>query len=329
LEKNLNNLTLTELYQKLAGSSLIRRALELARDEDLGLAAPATPPGALPNPSAPSGDITSLACIDPHAVATLVLRARTPCTIAGLAAMPLLLEIFAPTSTFDPWCQDGRPVPAGGVLGRLQGPHRQLLALERTMLNLLSRLSGIATRTAQYAAALGPTSRARLYDTRKTTPGLRALEKYAVRCGGGFCHRLGLHDAMLIKDNHLAGVPPEQLADFVQAAAQRARLLRPDLWFVEVEVDSLKQLQRLLPICPGLVDAILLDNMTTAQIALAVETRDARAPSVQLEVSGNVTLDTLDHLSRTGVERISAGSITHHAVWVDIGLDSAEGAVDS
>lgn len=315
MQKNLNNLTLTELYQNLEATGLIRRALELARDEDLGFFPT--------NPAASAGDITSIASINADDSTTLILRARTPSTIAGLAAMPLLLELFAPAATFDPWCEDGRPVPAGAVLGRLQGPRRQLLVLERTLLNLLSRLSGIATRTAQYVAALGPSSRARLFDTRKTTPGLRVLEKYAVRCGGGQCHRLGLHDAMLLKDNHLAGIPPEQLADFVQAAAQRARGLRPDLWFVEVEVDSLKQLQTLLPICPGLIDAILLDNMTTAQIALAVEMRDARAPSVQLEVSGNVTLDTLDQLSRTGVERISSGSITHHAVWVDIGLDDA------
>lgn len=268
------------------------------------------------------GDITTMASIGREARGELLIRSRGACVVSGLAAMPVMLELLAPGCEFEAGCEDGSALGRGGLLGRLSGPRRELLALERTMLNVLSRLSGVATRTAEYVSGLGRGSRARLYDTRKTTPGLRVLEKYAVRCGGGFCHRLGLHDAVLLKDNHVAGVPAEQLADFVEASARRARAMRAGLWFVEVEVDSLKQLQRILPICPGLVDAVLLDNMTTAQIGMAVEMRERMAPGVELEVSGNVTLETIPELARTGVERISSGSITHHAVWVDIGLDA-------
>jgi len=311
-----NTLALPDLYAHLAAGGLIRRLLELAREEDLG-------PGAISPDGASSAlaDITSWAAVAADARADLVICARGACNIAGLAAIPDMLPLFAPQARFEPLAADGASVQRGAILGRLTGPQRQLLALERTLLNLLSRLSGIATRTAQHVAAIPPGTRARLFDTRKTTPGLRTLEKYAVRCGGGLCHRLALNDAMLIKDNHLAGIGLERIADFVQAAARRARIARPDLWFVEVEVDSLKQLQRILPVAPGLIDYVLLDNMTTAQMAAAVEMRDTLAPAVGLEVSGNVSLDTIADIALTGVERISSGSITHHAVGVDIGLD--------
>lgn len=307
---DLNALSLADLYRHLASTGLVRRLLELARDEDLG-------PGGVP------GDITSQAAVSADARATLALAARSACVVAGLAAMPDLLALLAPDARFEPRAADGQPVASRATLGILSGPQRQLLALERTMLNLLSRLSGIATRTAEFAASIPPGCRARLFDTRKTTPGLRVLEKYAVRCGGGSCHRLALHDAVLIKDNHLAGIGLERLADFVQAAAQRARALRPDLWFIQVEVDSLKQLERILPIAPGLVDSVLLDNMTTAQMGSAVEIRNRLAPGIALEVSGNVTRETIPDIALTGVDRISSGSLTHHAVWVDIGLDAA------
>lgn len=306
---DLNALPLPDLYAHLASTGSVRRLLLLARDEDLG-------------PSPAAGDLTSLACIDPEARGELVLSVRSPCVVAGLATMPDLLALFSPGARFEPAVADGQALPPGATLGRLSGPTRELLALERTMLNLLSRLSGVATRTAAHVAAMGADAHAHLYDTRKTTPGLRALEKYAVRCGGGYCHRLGLYDAALIKDNHLAGISLERLADFVQAAARRARAITPNLWFIEVEVDSLRQLERILPIAHGLIDAVLLDNMTTAQVESAVEMRGRLAPGVQLEVSGSVTIETLPDLARTGVERISSGSITHHAVWVDIGLDT-------
>ena len=305
--------TVVGAYERLAATGLVRRLLELARDEDLGSDGMA----------AGAGDVTSVVAIDGSSRASLVLRAREPMVVAGLAAMPEMLRIFAPGAAFRAACEDGQSLSAGDVLGEVGGPRRELLALERTMLNLLSRLSGIATRTAEFVRAIPPGSKARLYDTRKTTPGLRVLEKYAVRCGGGFCHRLGLHDAVLIKDNHLAGVGPDGLGAFVADAARRARAMRPDLSFVEVEVDSLEQLDVLLGLEAGLVDIVLLDNMDVGRISGAVARRDRLNPRLELEVSGGVTLQTIPSIAATGVERISTGSITHHAVWVDIGLDAA------
>lgn len=304
-----NTLGLSALLAHLGHGGVIERLLRLASDEDLG--------------AERGGDITSLVCIDESARASLELRAREPMVVAGLAAFPALLRIFAPDSAFRAACEDGQSLPAGEVLGEVGGPQRELLALERTMLNLLSRLSGVATRTAEFVRAIPAGSKARLYDTRKTTPGLRVLEKYAVRCGGGFCHRLGLHDAVLIKDNHLAGVGLDRLGAFVADAAGRARAMRPDLAFVEVEVDSLEQLDVLLGLEAGLVDIVLLDNMDVGQIEEAVARRNRRNPRLELEVSGGVTLGTIPAIAATGVERISTGSITHHAVWVDIGLDAA------
>jgi nicotinate-nucleotide pyrophosphorylase (carboxylating) len=197
---------------------------------------------------------------------------------------------------------------------------RSLLALERLALNFLQRLSGIATVTAQFVSAVAGT-RAAIYDTRKTTPGWRALEKYAVRCGGGFNHRFGLYDAVLIKDNHLAwlesaarpGAPHP-----ITAAIAAARAHTPSGTTIEVEVDSLEQLDVALRCAP---DIILVDNLGPEPVAEAVRRRDAVAPQVQLEASGGVTLDTVGALARTGVDRISVGALTHSAPALDLALD--------
>ena len=185
---------------------------------------------------------------------------------------------------------------------------------------MLARMCGIATRTAAFIHAMGHTD-AMLYDTRKTTPGMRALEKYAVRCGGGFSHRMGLHDAVLIKDNHLAGIPPDSLKDAITRAVRAARAEDDHPAFVEVEADSLEQLATLLAIEPGLIDIILLDNMPPAALRKAVALRDQHNPDLSLEASGGITLDTIPAVAATGVERISCGSLTHGATWIDLGLD--------
>ena len=191
---------------------------------------------------------------------------------------------------------------------------RDLLVIERTVLNFLQRLSGIATLTARFAAEVAGT-RAVILDTRKTTPGWRVLEKYAVRCGGGYNHRFGLYDAVLIKDNHLAWLADD--GDPIGRAIRASREHAPEGTVVEIEVDTLDQLDRALECAP---EIILVDNFGPEALAEAVRRRDARAPSVLLEASGGVTLETV-RLAATGVDRISVGALTHSAPALDIGLD--------
>lgn len=296
---------LTDFYASLESAGFVRRLFELARDEDLGTHA---------NP----GDVTSIAFDLPNDTIRAHIRARDAGTLAGLACVPTMLDVFAPNVSFNPTKQDGGRLSRGDSLATLAGPAREVVALERTLLNTLSRLSGIATLTAQYVDAIGDDTRAHVYDTRKTTPGLRVLEKYAVRCGGGRSHRIGLHDAVLVKDNHIASVPAESLADRLRDA--RARVNTP-LQFVQVEVDSLDQLDTLLALDAGIIDIVLLDNMTNEQLREAVARRDARQPSLLLECSGGVRLETVRDIARTGVDRISVGALTHQAVSLDIGLD--------
>ena len=167
---------------------------------------------------------------------------------------------------------------------------------------------------------MAPGCRARLYDTRKTTPGLRVLEKYAVRCGGGFCHRIGLFDAVLIKDNHIAGVSVTELPRAIQRAATLARV-KSHPAFVEVEVDTLEQYEALLTLPPGTVDIILLDNMSCELMSHAAKRRDEVNPGLELEASGGITLETIGPVSRTGVDRISVGGLTHSAVVLDVAMD--------
>jgi len=292
------------MYAQLAKMGLIDRLLELARDEDLG---------------SPPSDVTSELAIAPDAAALARIVAREPCTVAGLAVAPDLLRVFHANCTFSPAVSDGDSVAAGAVLGAIQGHGRDLLKIERTVLNLLGRLSGVATNTAQFVARIEGAG-ARLLDTRKTTPGLRALEKYAVRCGGGQAHRLGLYDAVLLKDNHFIGMDERDIMRFVTDVARQARC-DERVRFVEVEVDTLDQLRAVLAAPDELIDITLLDNMTTNELEAAVRIRDASGRAMALEASGGVTLDTVLAIAMTGVERVSVGALTRDAKTVDIALD--------
>lgn len=308
---DINSLSLPDLFRHLASAGLVTRLLELARDEDLG-------------PLGVEGDVTSQAAFASPQQITASLVARAPGTIAGLAAIPELLRVFGGRSAFEHAAIDGQTVHPGAVLGDLSGPARDVLALERTLLNFVGRLSGIATLTARYAAAASPAS---VYDTRKTTPGMRALEKYAVRCGGGRLHRLGLHDAALFKDNHLAGVALGDLARAVGHAAREARRIaearEQPLSFVEVEVDSLAQFERLLALEQGLIDIVLLDNMGIDDLRTAAAMKARAKSRIVLEASGGVTLANVREVAATGVERIAVGAITHSAPALDVALDIA------
>ena len=309
---DLNALPLDALFTELTRDGSLTRLLILALDEDLG-------PGGAP------GDITTLASLPDYARANASVVARSGGVIAGLRAIPELLKVFAPEVISSVQVADGQTVRVGDCLAELAGPTRQILAAERTLLNLVGRLSGVATHTRRFVDKIAST-RARLLDTRKTTPGLRGLEKYAVRCGGGFCHRIGLHDAMLIKDNHLAGIPQGGLAEFVRRAVASARATGAGLRFVEVEVDSIGQFEVLLNggVCgpeSGGVDVVLLDNMDIAMLRQAVAMRDRHASGVLLEASGGVSLETIRAIAETGVDRISVGGLTHQAVSLDIALD--------
>ena len=205
----------------------------------------------------------------------------------------------------------------GDVVGTLSGSLRGILAVERVLLNLLTHLSGIATLTAAYVAQVAGTS-ADIYDTRKTIPGLRDLAKYAVACGGGCNHRMGLHDAVLVKDNHIAHIAPAELPGALARMVVAARAAKPRPTFVEIEVDTLDQLRAVLPTGP---DIVLLDNMAPDQLRDAVALRNAAAPGVLLEASGGVTLETVGAIARTGVDRIAVGALTHSAPALDLGLD--------
>jgi nicotinate-nucleotide pyrophosphorylase (carboxylating) len=200
---------------------------------------------------------------------------------------------------------------------RIRGPLRSLLSAERVILNFLQHLSGVATLTQRHVRRCEGT-RAKIYDTRKTTPGFRALDKYAVRCGGGMNHRTGLFDGLLIKDNHLSHVPPRELANFLSPIIARSRA-EDAKRLIEVEVDTLEQLREVLKV-DG-VDVILLDNMDCPKMQQAVEMRDKSGTKTELEASGGVTLETVRSIALTGVERIAVGAITHSAPALDIGLD--------
>lgn len=308
---DLNALSLEELYHRLASDGSVRRLLELARDEDLG------PVGGV------SGDITTSAWGGSGRLARSRLMSRSTGVVSGLATTPLLLELFAPACRVTFHAADGESIVRGEALAEITGPMDEMLALERTLLNVVGRLSGVATQTHRFVEAMAreaPGARARVCDTRKTTPGMRSLEKYAVRCGGGWLHRLGLYDAVLLKDNHLAGVGLSELAERVREASARARAGRV-IRFVEVEVDSLAQLEALLRLPAGVVDSILLDNMNPPTLREAVRMRDGAGSEVLLEASGGVSLETIGAIARAGVDRISVGALTHSAPALDVGLD--------
>lgn len=246
--------------------------------------------------------------------------ARQAGVVAGLALVPTILDELQVDVAFEAKARDGDPLVPGQTVARLAGTARDLLTSERIVLNFLNRLTGIATLTRRYVDAIAGTG-ARLYDTRKTAPGWRRLEKYAVRCGGARNHRLGLFDAVLIKDNHLAfagALPPaEAVRRAKQHLAEHGTAEIRDA-IVEIEVDTLEQLREVLPAGP---DIVLLDNMTTTQLREAVTLRNAVAPEVELEASGGIQFASLRSVAETGIDRISVGALTHSAVAFDFGLD--------
>lgn len=266
------------------------------------------------------GDLTTKATIPPDARGSSRVVSRGAGVAAGLPIVPLILERAGSSLAWEPLVADGDRVGKGTALGRLSGPRGELLILERTILNFLTRLGGIATLTARFVEEASGT-KAVILDTRKTTPGWRILEKYAVRCGGGRNHRIGLYDMVLIKDNHLAALAAAGHDDPIGEAIRSARKTAPGIP-IELEVDTLAQLERALGEGP---DIVLVDNFGPSELAEAIRLRDGRNPSVLLEVSGGVRLETVAELARTGVDRISAGALTHSAPALDIGLDEEVG----
>ncbi|HEX7009657.1 MAG TPA: carboxylating nicotinate-nucleotide diphosphorylase [Phycisphaeraceae bacterium] len=262
-------------------------------------------------------DVTSEAFISADRMGQGDLVARQAGRLAGLALLPRIAKTYDPSIRVELLAADADPARLDQTVARVSGPVRSLLAMERIALNFITHLSGVATLTARFVEKTAGT-RAKIYDTRKTIPGLRRLQKYAVACGGGHTHRIGLYDAMLIKDNHLAGLSLDELAGTLQRVVREARQRYPRLKFIEVEVDRLDQLERVLG--TG-VDVVLLDNMTLRELEQAVALRDRAAPRVELEASGGVNLDTVAGIAATGVDRISAGALTHSAPALDLALD--------
>lgn len=277
---------------------MIEPVVRLALAEDLGRA----------------GDMTAMACIPQGARMRAAFAARKAGVLAGINCVRLAVRAMDPAASIDLRLRDGDAFEAGAVLAEVEADARAFLSAERTALNLLGRLSGVATLTRAYVDAVRGT-KARIADTRKTTPGLRALEKHAVACGGGINHRFGLDDAILIKDNHVA------VCGGVGEAVRRARAFAPHLMKVEVEVDGLDQLDEALALIPEGVcpDVIMLDNFALDDLREAVRRAEGR---VVLEASGGVDLSTVRGIAETGVDVISVGALTHSAPVLDIGLDA-------
>lgn len=273
----------------------ISRAVRLALEEDLG-----------------TGDATTLATVPESAVVRARMAARELLVAAGLEIAEAAFKALEPNIQATRLVQDGQLAARGAVLLEVSGPARAILSAERVALNFAQRLSGIASLTAQFVAAIQGT-RAKILDTRKTTPGWRDLEKYAVRCGGGQNHRFGLYDMVLIKDNHLVALRGER-PNPIAAAVSRARARFPQLK-VEVEADTIEQVAQAVE---AGADIILLDNMTNDQMRAAVKLVAGRAAT---EASGGVSLSTVRGIAETGVDYISVGALTHSARAVDIALD--------
>lgn len=269
-------------------------------------------------------DWTSAATIPADSRGSCEIVPREPGIASGLVTIPWIIESLEADLRFDRRASDGDRFQPSQSLGTITGNVRELLTVERLVLNIVSRMCGVATLTATFVDKIAGTG-VRLYDTRKTTTGWRRLEKYAVRCGGGHNHRSGLYDGFLIKDNHLAlgGSAGEPLAP--AEAVRRARAMAgreisehvaPRI--VEIEVDSLDQLRDVLPAGP---DIVLVDNFAIADLRQAVELRDEINRDVELEASGGVGLASIAEIAATGVDRISCGAVTHQAVWLDLGFD--------
>ncbi|EMI43391.1 nicotinate-nucleotide pyrophosphorylase [Rhodopirellula sp. SWK7] len=307
----------------------LRQLVRLAISEDLDVAV----------------DWTTVAMIDADRRGACQIVSRAHGIAAGVALVPWIIDEFDADLDVEVLVRESETFSPGTPLVRLSGSARDLLTSERVTLNLLSRLCGIATMTRRYVDLIAGTS-ARLYDTRKTTPGMRRLEKYAVRCGGGHNHRTGLFDGFLIKDNHLALGRSQQTSGqptsdpttskpgvgnrlTAAEAAQRAVAMRGGLMnqlvapsIVEIEVDGLGQFEQVLN--TG-IDIILLDNFSLDDLLTAVAARDAAGVSVELEASGNINIDTIATVAATGVDRISSGALTHQATSLDLGMDWTEG----
>jgi nicotinate-nucleotide pyrophosphorylase (carboxylating) len=273
----------------------IRRAVRAALAEDLG-----------------SGDATTLATVPSNAKSIALMRVREPLVVAGIQFAEIAFRELSPRIKIKKLARDGQKVAAGKTLLKISGSSRAILSAERVALNFVQRLSGVATLTAQFVEAVKSTN-AKILDTRKTTPGWRRFEKYAVACGGGKNHRLGLFDMVLIKDNHLVALRKEK-PNAIAAAVLRAREKFPKLK-VEVEADTLEQVAQAVEVR---ADFILLDNMTPEQMRSAVKIAKGRAKT---EASGGVNLETVPAIAKTGVDFISVGALTHSARAVDIGLD--------
>ena len=257
------------------------------------------------------GDVTTESVIDVNAQITCEVSLRGAGVIAGLALLPVGLSLIDDVE-LELFKQDGEFSEPSSV-AVISGNQRSILAVERTMLNILGYASGVATRTHHFVELVAGTE-CKICDTRKTTPSLRMLDKYAVACGGGTLHRLGLHDAVLYKDNHLAGL--ENINEELASAILKVR--RSQISFVGVEVDTLEQFAEVIDLD---VDIILLDNMSNELMREAVEIRNASKRSPLLEASGGVNAETVRSIAETGVDRIAIGGLTHQATWLDFGLD--------
>jgi len=281
----------------------VRPLIQMAIEEDLG-----------------RGDITSELLFDDHTVAKANIISREEIIVCGMGVAKEILRQYDEKLRLRVRINDGQSAHVGSRLGTVEGPLRPMLSAERVMLNFLQRLSGIATTTRMYVNAIQGT-KAKIYDTRKTMPGWRILEKYAVRCGGGYNHRIGLYDGILIKDNHLAQLGRDFQGRLRKVVRKAGKLKRAK--FVAVEVDHVDdQLNYVLAI-PG-IDIVLLDNMGQWQLKHAVEMRDkmcGKGKKPLLEASGNITLSSVSAIAQCGIDRIAVGAITHSARAVDIGLD--------
>ena len=291
--------------------SQLSEIIQLAKREDLG---------------PQNDDVTSRLLIDEKAIGVGTLLQKEVGIVCGLPIVEMICRAYDERlrveqipgfhmEIIEGRFSDARTTP----LLRIRGPLRSLLAAERVILNFLQRLGGVATQTNRFVRRVDGTG-AKIYDTRKTTPGLRSLEKYAVRCGGGENHRMGLFDGLLVKDNHLAAIPVKELSGFLSAVISRSRAEAADR-FVEVEVDNLDQLREVLKV--DAIDTILLDNMDCPRMTTAVEMRDKanRRGRTTLEASGGVTLETVRPIALTGVDRIAVGALTHSVNSLDIGLE--------
>jgi nicotinate-nucleotide pyrophosphorylase (carboxylating) len=297
---------------RFPSESEIRDLIQLARREDMG-----------------DDDVTSRLLIPENKIGVGTLMQKETGIACGLPIVEMICRAYDERlrveqipgfhmELIEGRFSDARTTP----LLRIRGPMRSLLSAERVILNFLQHLGGVATQTQRFVRRVAGTS-AKIYDTRKTIPGMRALDKYAVRCGGGMNHRIGLFDGLLVKDNHIAPIPLRDLAEYLSRSIAASRAENPSR-FVEVEVDTLEQLREVLKV--DAMHAILLDNMDcpTMQQAVAMRNSAGKKGIVELEASGGVTLETVRQIALTGIERIAVGALTHSAIALDVGLDVEE-----